>query len=265
MMEQMRREYQATIEQTRLWGEGLATVAARIGKQFPRAEPRRRATAYLRGLISPIERKNGWQLAEHAGEEQPYGMQHVLGRAIWSADAVRDDLRTYVVEHLGEPDAVLVVGETGFLKKGTKSVGVARQYSGTAGRVEHCQIGVFLVYATARGRTFLDRELYLPRAGATARPRRTAAGVPETVRFMTKPQLARPMIARALAAGVVKRLPEHAWRRVSCGAGKERRAGVRLGAAALEGSPRGASTLALGQASDRSAHRDGLLRRRRAA
>jgi SRSO17 transposase len=271
MMEQMRREYQATLQQARLWGEGLAAVAALIGKEFPRAEPRQRATAYLRGLISPIERKNGWQLAEQAGEEQPYGMQHLLGRAIWSADAVRDDLRTYVVEHLGEPDAVLVVDETGFLKTGTKSVGVARQYSGTAGRIENCQIGVFLVYATARGRTFLDRELYLPRAWASARPRRTAAGVPETVRFMTKPQLARQMIARALAAGVpwgwvtgdsvygsdwrmrswleerqlsyvlrvtaqyriftgqarewaaavVKQLPEHAWRRVSCGAGRK--------------------------------------------
>jgi SRSO17 transposase len=271
MMEQVGSDYLATIAETRLWGEGFATVAALIGKEFPRAEPRQRATAYVRGLISPIERKNGWQLAEQAGEEQPYGMQHLLGRAVWSADAVRDDLRTYVVEHLGEPDAVLVVDETGFLKKGTKSVGVARQYSGTAGRVENCQIGVFLVYATARGRTFLDRKLYLPRAWAADGPRRTAAGIPEMVRFMTKPQLARQMIARALAAGVpcrwvtgdsvygsdrrmrswleerqvsyvlgvtaqyrmftgherewaaavVKRLPEHAWRRVSCGAGSK--------------------------------------------
>jgi SRSO17 transposase len=129
------------------------------------------------------------------GEKQPYGMQHWLGRAIWSADAVRDYLRTYVVEHLGEPDAVLVVDETGFLKKWTKSVGVGRQYSGTAGRVENCQIGMVLVYATARGRTCLERELYLPRVWATARLRRTAAGVPETVRSMTKPQLARQIMA----------------------------------------------------------------------
>jgi SRSO17 transposase len=271
MMEGVGGDCRATRKEAQRWGEGFASVAALIGKQFPRAEPRQRAMAYLRGLISSIERKNGWQLAEHAGEKRPYGMQHLLGRAVWSADAVRDDLRTYVVEHLGEPDAVLVIDETGFLKKGTRSVGVARQYSGTAGRVENCQIGVFLVYATARGRTFLDRELYLPRAWVTDSPRRLAARVPETARFMTKPQLARQMIAHALAAGVpcgwvtgdsvygsdwrmrswleeqqlsyvlgvtaqyrvftghtrewaaavVKRLPENAWSRVSCGAGSK--------------------------------------------
>jgi SRSO17 transposase len=129
-------------------------------------------------------------------------MQHLLGRASWSAEAVRDDLQTYVMAHLGAPDAVLVIDETGFLKKGTKSVGVARQYSGTAGRVENCQIGVFLAYATAQGRTFLDRELYLPKAWAADATRRAAAGVPEPVGFLTKLQLARQMIARALAAGV---------------------------------------------------------------
>ncbi len=270
-MERVGSDDRATLKAAQHWGEAFASVAALMGKQFPRAEPRQRATAYIRGLISPIERKNGWQLAEHAGEEQPYGMQHLLGRAVWSADGVRDDLRTYVVEHLGESAAVLVVDETGFLKKGTKSAGVARQYSGTAGRVENCQIGVFLVYATRRGRTFLDRELYLPRAWATAPERRAVAGVPEEVPFATKPQLARQMIARALSAGVpwgwvtgdsvygsdwrmrswleerqlsyvlgvtaqyriftgherewaatvVKRLPEDAWRRVSCGAGSK--------------------------------------------
>src|SRR3954462_13069818 len=123
----------------------------RIAPRFRRAEPRRRALAYLRGLTSPVERKNGWQLAEQAGEATPDGMQHLLARADWDADQVRDDLRAYVVEHLGDARAVLVVDETGFLKKGTKSVGVQRQYSGTAGRIENCQLGVFLAYASAKG------------------------------------------------------------------------------------------------------------------
>jgi len=127
---------------------------------------------------------------------------HVLGRAAWSADEVRDDWRTYVVEHLGDPDAVLSVDETGFLKKGTKSVGVARQYAGTAGRVEHCQIGVLLVYAAPYGRTFLDRELSLPQEWTTDAARGAAAGVPAAVRCATKPQLARQMLARVLTAGV---------------------------------------------------------------
>jgi SRSO17 transposase len=129
-------------------------------------------------------------------------MQHSLGRAAWSADAVRDDLRTYVVEHLGAPNAVLVIDEMGFLKKGTRRVGVARQHSGTAGRIENCQIGVFLAYATTCGRTLLDRELYLSREWAADPVRRAATGVPEEVSFATKPQLARQMLARALAAGV---------------------------------------------------------------
>jgi len=119
------------------------------------------------GLISPIARKNGWPLAEAAGDPTPYGVRHLPGRAEWSAEAVRDDLRAYAVEHLGEADAVLVVDATGFVKKGTKSVGVARQYAGTAGRVENCPVGVLLAYATKRGRTFLDRELSLPRQWAT--------------------------------------------------------------------------------------------------
>jgi SRSO17 transposase len=202
MMEQTGSDAQATLAETRRWADGFATVAALMGKQCPRAEPRQRATAYVRGLLSPLERKNGWQLAEQAGEAKPYGRPHLLGRAAWSAEAVRADLQTYVVAHLGTPDAVLVIDETGFLKKGTKSVGVARQYSGTAGRGENCQIGVFLAYATARGRTFLDRELYLPKEWAAEAARREAAGGPETGSFLTKLQLARQMIARALAAGV---------------------------------------------------------------
>jgi SRSO17 transposase len=177
-------------------------VQARVAPRFARAEPRRRALAYLRGLLSPVERKNGWQLAEQAGETTPDGMQHLLARADWDADQVRDDLRAYVVEHLGDGQAVLVVDETGFLKKGTKSVGVQRQYSGTAGRIENCQIGVFLAYASAQGRTFLDRELYLPKEWAADRARRQEAAVPASVEFRTKPQLARAMLERALDAGV---------------------------------------------------------------
>ena len=191
-----------TVHEASQWADTLRTVTDLIGRRFPRAEPRQRAATYVQGLLSPLERKNGWQLAEQAGDAAPYGVQHLLGRAVWSADEVRDDLRAYVVEHLGDAEAVLVVDETGFLKKGTHSVGVARQYSGTAGRVDNCQIGVFLVYATAQGRTFLDRELYLPKEWATDSNRRAAAGVPETVSFATKLQLARRMLTRVLDAGV---------------------------------------------------------------
>lgn len=201
-MKPPRDVYKATVDTAQQWANGLEAVATRIGARFQRPELRQRATAYLRGLISPIERKNGWQLAEAAGDPTPYGVQHLLGRAAWSADAVRDDLRAYVIEHLGDSDAVLVVDETGFVKKGAKSVGVARQSSGTAGRVENCHIGGFLAYATKRGRTFLDRELYLPRQWAIDAARRAAAGVPAAMSFATKPQLARRMIARALASGV---------------------------------------------------------------
>jgi len=184
------------------WAEGLEALHARVVPRFARAEPRRRALAYLRGLLSPVERKNGWQLAEQAGEATPDGMQHLLARADWDADQVRDDLRAYVVEHLGDAQAVLVVDETGFVKKGTKSVGVQRQYSGTAGRIENCQIGVFLAYASPKGRTFLDREVYLPKEWATDTARRKEATVPDTVAFRTKPQLAQAMLERALDAGV---------------------------------------------------------------
>ncbi len=192
----------AVLEEVAAWGRGLGALHARIAPRFGRAEPRRRALAYLRGLTSPVERKNGWQLAEQIGERTPDGVQRLLATARWDADAVRDDLRAYVVEHLGTDDGVLVVDETGFVKKGTKSVGVKRQYSGTAGRIENCQIGVFLAYASGRGRAFLDRALYLPREWAEDPARRTEAGVPAAVEFRTKPQLAQAMLERALAAGV---------------------------------------------------------------
>jgi SRSO17 transposase len=184
------------------WAEGLEEVHARIAARFARSEPRERALAYVRGLLAPVERKNSWTLAERAGEAIPDGMQRLLAAADWDAEAVRDDLREYVIEQLGDPAAVLVVDETGFLKKGTKSAGVARQYSGTAGRIENCQIGVFLGYATAAGRTFLDRELYLPKAWIEDRGRCRAAGVPDEVDFATKPALAIGMLIRALDAAV---------------------------------------------------------------
>ena len=184
------------------WAVGLSALHQRIGKHFVRAEPRQQAYDYLRALLSPIERKNGWQIAEHVGAATPDGVQRLLATAHWDADHVRDDLRSYVVEHLGHPEAVLVIDETGFLKKGTKSVGVKRQYSGTPGRIENCQIGVFLAYASPWGRTFLDRELYLPEEWATDAERRNEAGVPPAVAFATKPQIARRMLARACQAGV---------------------------------------------------------------
>jgi SRSO17 transposase len=144
------------IEEVQAWAAGLDALHARIAGRFARAEPRQRVLAYLRGLLGAVPRKNGWQLAEHAGEATPDGMQRLLATADWDPDLVRDDLRTYVVEHLGDPQAVLAVDETGFLKKGTTSAGVQRQYSGTAGKVDNCQLGVFLAYASSRGRAFMD-------------------------------------------------------------------------------------------------------------
>jgi SRSO17 transposase len=187
------------------WAEQLAEVAERIGPRFLRSEPRQQALAYLQGLLSPVERKNSWQLAEQAGAPGPHRFQHLLGRAVWEADEVRDDLQAYVREYLADPDGVLIVDETGFLKKGEGSVGVQRQYSGTAGRIENCQIGVFLAYSAARGHTFLDRALYVPEEWAGNQPRRRAVGVPEEIRFATKPVLARQLIERALQNGVPAR------------------------------------------------------------
>ena len=184
------------------WANGIEGVHRCIAERFRRPEPRRRVLDYLRGLLGPVERKNGWQLAEHIGDATPAGVQRLLSQYRWDADLVRDDLKSYVVEHLADADAVLVVDETGFLKKGDKSVGVQRQYSGTAGRIENCQIGVFLAYASARGRTLLDRELYLPQGWAENWDRRQEAGVPESVSFHTKGQLAQLMLQRALESGV---------------------------------------------------------------
>jgi SRSO17 transposase len=188
--------------EVRDWAGELDTVADRLAPHFARSEPRRRAIGYIRGLLSDAERKNGWQLAEELGDPTPDGVQHLLSRAHWDADAVRGDLLGYLTARLGHPDGVLIVDETGFLKKGDKSAGVARQYSGTAGRIENCQVGVFLGYSTTRGRALLDRELYLPKEWAEAPARRRTAGVPEAVRFATKIALGRRMLDRAVAAGV---------------------------------------------------------------
>ncbi len=190
------------VEVVQQWDEELDTLHQRIAARFRRAEPRRRARSYLQALLSPCERKNGWQLAELIGETTPDGIQRLLNAADWNAEVVRDDLRAYVVEHLADPDAVLVLDETGFLKKGDKSVGVKRQYSGTAGRIENCQIGVFLCYASEHGAAFIDRALYLPQEWARDQVRREEAGVPEAISFATKPKLAADMVFRALDAGV---------------------------------------------------------------
>jgi len=180
----------------------LDRVHERVAGRFGRAEPRARVREYLCGLVAGLERKNGWTLAEHAGEVSPDGMQRLLRRADWDVDGVRDDLRAYVVEHLGAPGGVLIADDTGFLKKGTRSAGVQRQYSGTAGRTENCQVGVLLAYASARGHALIDRELYLPRSWAQDPERCRAAGIPQDVEFATKPAQAQAMIGRAVAAGV---------------------------------------------------------------
>jgi SRSO17 transposase len=180
----------------------MADMARRLAPYFARSQSRDRVLAYLRGLLSEAERKNSWQVAEVCGESTPYGFQYLLSRADWDADAVRDELRTYSMQHLGDPNGVLVLDETGFLKKGQHSAGVARQYSGTAGKVDNCQIGVFLSYASPLGQVLLDRELYLPQEWTDDRERCRQAGIPEDRRFATKPQLAQQMLARAFATGV---------------------------------------------------------------
>jgi SRSO17 transposase len=185
------------------WSEYLQDLHARIAHRFRRPEVRERLRRYLVGLLGETRRKNGWQLAETIGETQPRSTQRILGGARWDADAVRDDLREYVVEHLGDEESgVLIVDETGFLKKGEKSVGVARQYTGTAGKRENCQVGVFVCYASKEGAAFIDRALYLPPGWAEDPARREEAGVPEEVSFATKGKLAKEMLRRAFEAGV---------------------------------------------------------------
>lgn len=189
-------------KQLRAWRAEFEHLHECIADCFGRREPRARARVYLQGLLAPLERKNGWQLAEAAGDHSPDGMQDFLARMHWDADAVRDGLRNYVVAQLGAPDAVLVLDETGFIKKGAHSAGVQRQYSGTAGRIENCQVGVFMAYASRHGYALIDRELYLPESWTQDTQRRRAAHVPDAVTLRTKPQIGREMLERALAAAI---------------------------------------------------------------
>ena len=184
------------------WRNELSALQERLGELFGRPEPRRQAGLYLEGLLSATERKNGWQLAEQIGDARPWRTQRVLSHVLWDADAAQELCRDYVFEHLGASDGVLVVDETGFLKKGEHSAGVARQYSGTAGRVENVPIGVFLAYASSKGHALIDRELYLPKDWCEDADRRAAAAIPDAVNFATKPALAGEMIGRALDAGL---------------------------------------------------------------
>jgi len=184
------------------WAQALDELMVRIGGRFARSESRERAKNYIKGLLSPVERKNSWQLAEMMGEATPYGLQQFLYRSPWDPDAIRDDTRSYVMEHLGDSGGILVVDETGFLKKGAHSAGVQRQYSGTAGKVENCQVGVFLAYVSRHGHALIDRALYLPESWIEDRERCAQAGIPEEAIFETKPAQALGMLQRALAADV---------------------------------------------------------------
>src|ERR671912_1756660 len=188
------------------WSRALGKLHRRIGHRFCRSEARERVRRYLLGLLGRVERKNGWQMAEAIGEHDPQGVQRLLNSARWDADEVRDDLREYTLEHLADDETgTLIVDETGFLKKGEKSVGVARQYTGTAGKRENCQVGVFVCYASEEGAAFMDRALYLPREWTDDPQRLCEAGVPEGVGFATKGELAKEMLHRAFEAGVPAR------------------------------------------------------------
>jgi SRSO17 transposase len=187
------------------WQAETDKLLDRMAGRFARVETRRRTRGFLFGLLADLPRKNCWTIAEHAGDRDPHGMQHLLNRAVWDTDGVRDDLRDYVITHLGDADAVLVVDETGDLKKGVCTVGVQRQYTGTAGRIENAQVAVYLTYAGARGHAMIDRELYLPTSWTGDPDRLAEAGVPEDIDFLTKPALAAGMLTRAFDTGVEAR------------------------------------------------------------
>jgi SRSO17 transposase len=182
------------------WAQELVRLHARLAPRFARPEPRRRVLAYLQAILSDIARKNSWHVAEHAREARPDGMQRLLSQAVWDTEGMRDDLRAYALEQLGQESAILVIDESGFPKRGKKSAGVGLQYCGTSGQVENCQVGVFLSYVTARGHTLIDRELYLPADWCEDRERCRAAHVPASVRFQTKPELAVQMLERVFQA-----------------------------------------------------------------
>lgn len=187
--------------EAQVWAAELDAVFARVAGRFARADLRWRMRDYLRSLLAPVARKNGWQLAEYAGHRTPDGFQRLLNSSVWDADAVRDDVREHVAERLG-PGGVLIIDDTGFIKKGTTSAGVGRQYTGTSGKIDNCQIGVFAAYATSRGRALVDRELYLPKAWTSDRERCRAAKIPDEREFATKGELAKAMVNRCLAAGL---------------------------------------------------------------
>jgi len=191
-----------TSEELDKWGEDFEEFHARFAGLFVRGEPREQAANYMRGLMAPVARENGWQIAEVIGDKTPDSPQRLLYQTKWDADAARDELEQFIVEVLGDEDGIGVVDETGFLKKGTKSVGVKRQYTGTAGKKENCQIGVFLVYATSKGQAFLDRRLHLPKEWCADAERRAEAKIPEEIEFQTKPKQAVEMLEHAWAQGV---------------------------------------------------------------
>ncbi len=192
-------------QQLTTWSQEFDCLLQRLQPRFHRPELRARVKAYVQGLLSSVSRKNSWQLAEQVGDATPYGLQHLLGRAQWDADAVRDDLQDYVHESMGDPNAVLIIDETSFLKKGVHSAGVQAQYSGTVGRVANCQVGVFLCYASDQGYSLIDRALYLPQSWLNDRERCAGAGIPKEIAFATKPVLAKQMLERALLSGIPAR------------------------------------------------------------
>src|SRR5947209_13122042 len=193
----------ASIEETlALWAASLREIKTRIRPLFRQERVATNAGLFLEGLLGDEQRKTGWMRAEAAGDPGPWRQQAILGRRDWDADALRDIVRDYVIEHLADDDAVLVIDETGFLKQGKASCGVARQYTGSAGKITNCQIVVFAAYVSGKGHAFIDRALYLPKAWAEDPARRAAAHVPQQIAFATKPHLARAMVERAIAAGV---------------------------------------------------------------
>src|SRR6266702_2060562 len=203
-----------TLSQIGRWPLSLRHLHERLAPRFARSEPRRHALLYLHAVISEIPRKNGWQIAEHAKHSRPYGMQRLLSHAVWDHEGVRDELRAFLWQALSPPPLpceraelpapfpVLVMDESGFPKRGSHSAGVQPQYCGTTGRVENCQVGVFLSYVTTQGHGLIDRELYLPEDWCEDPARRLAAHIPQSVTFQTKPALAQRMIERAQAAGL---------------------------------------------------------------
>ena len=191
-----------TVGQVEGWDEDFREFFLGFSQWFSRADIRWQAFKYLRGLLAPIERRNGWTIAEQAGDGTPDAMQGLMCSPCFDRDAVRDEVRSAVLTAIGDPAGVLIADETGFVKKSKASAGVQRQYTGTSGKVDNCQIGVFLAYASSRGRALIDRELYLPQSWTTDRDRCRRAHVPDDVEFATKPQQAQAMLQRAVQAGV---------------------------------------------------------------